>query len=269
MAGLLNQVLLNTSLRRLLLKSAGVAWACVVSLCAQAAPLPIEDEYTVRRWGVEEGLPEGTVTSVAQMNDGFLWLTTPRHIVRFDGLVFTPFPEAAYPKDKPKQFNSIMQDRNGRVWVSGQDGIQRYDGICWTRIQIRQDFTLSTNDVLVLTPDGESKQQVQMEVFWVRTAANGEIWMASTVGLFRLDDTDTFARIECLPRGEVSDGLIAKDRSNTPVFSSIDLDRQGRFWLVSGGKLFCFDGVKSERVPFPSGDGKERLYLVNAQEDSV
>jgi signal transduction histidine kinase/ligand-binding sensor domain-containing protein len=236
---------------------------------AQAAPLSIEEEYTVRRWGVEEGLPEGTVTSVAQMNDGFLWLTTPRHVVRFDGLVFTPFPETAYPKDKPKRFNSIMQERNGRVWVSGQDGILRYDGVCWTRIQIRQDFTLSTNDVVVLTPDGESKQQVQMEVFWVRTAANGEIWMASTVGLFRLDDTDTFARIECLPKGDAAEGLTAKDRSNTPLFSSIDLDQQGRFWLVSDGKLFCFDGVKSERVPFPSGDGKESLYLVNAHEGAV
>ncbi|MEI6647572.1 MAG: two-component regulator propeller domain-containing protein [bacterium] len=237
--------------------------------CLHAAPLPIEEEYTVRRWGVEDGLPEGTVTSVAQMNDGFLWLTTPRHIVRFDGLVFTPFPESSYPKDKPKRFNSMMQDRNGRVWVSGQDGILRYDGVSWKRIQIRQDFTLSTNAVLVVTPDGESEQQMKMEILWVRTSAKGEIWLASTVGLFRLDDDDTFERIECLPRGDVADGVIAKDRSNVPLFSSIDLDQRGRFWLVSAGKLFCFDGVTSERIPFPSGEGKERLYLVNAREGAV
>ncbi|MEI6644949.1 MAG: two-component regulator propeller domain-containing protein [bacterium] len=244
----------------------GMSFYCF-SVCA--APLPIEEEYTVRRWGVEDGLPEGTVTSVAQMNDGFLWLTTPRHIVRFDGLVFTPFPESSYPKDKPKRFNSMMQDRNGRVWVSGEDGILRYDGVCWTRVQIRQDFTLSTNVVVVVTPDGESRQQVKMEIFWVRPSAKGEIWMASTVGLFRLADDDTFERIECLPRGEVSDGLIAKDRSNAPLFSSIDLDQRGRFWMVSEGKLFCFDGVTSERIPFPSGEGKERLYLVNAREGAV
>jgi signal transduction histidine kinase/ligand-binding sensor domain-containing protein len=235
----------------------------------RAVPLPIEEEYTVRRWGVEDGLPEGTVTSIAQMSDGFIWLTTPRHVVRFDGLVFTLFPESSYPKGNPKRFNSIMQDRKGRVWVSGEDGIMRFDGSCWTRIQIRQDFTLSTSAVLVVTPDGESRQPEKMEIFWVRPSANHEIWMASTVGLFRLDDDDTFERIECLPRGDVSDGLTAKVRSNTPVFSSIDLDQQGRFWLVSEGKLFCFDGVTSERIPFPSGEGKERLYLVNAREGAV
>ena len=128
---------------------------------------------------------------------------------------------------------------------------------------------MSTNVVLVVTPDGESKQQMTFEIFWVRTSAKGEIWLASTVGLFRLADDDTFERIECLPRGNVSDELSAKDRSNTPLFSSIDLDQQGRFWLVSEGKLFCFDGIHSERIPFPSGEGKERLYLVNANEGSV
>jgi len=235
----------------------------------RAVPLPIEEEYTVRRWGVEDGLPEGTVTSIAQMSDGFIWLTTPRHVVRFDGLVFTLFPESSYPKGNPKRFNSIMQDRKGRVWVSGEDGIMRYDGSCWTRIQIRQDFTLSTNVVLVVTPDGESEQQMKMEILWVRTSVNSEIWMASTVGLFRLDDSDTFVRIECLPKVDVAEDLNAKDRSNPPVFSSIDLDHQGRFWLVSEGKLFCFDGVKSARFPFPSGEGKERLYLVNAREGAV
>jgi ligand-binding sensor domain-containing protein len=139
------------------------------SVCAK--PLPIEEEYTVRRWGVEDGLPEGTVTSVAQLSDGFLWLTTPRHVMRFDGLVFTPFPADTYPKEKPKGFNSLMQEQNGRVWVSGQDGVMRYDGVRWTRIQIRQDFTLSTNAVLVVTPDGSSEQQVKLELFWVRMSA--------------------------------------------------------------------------------------------------
>jgi signal transduction histidine kinase/ligand-binding sensor domain-containing protein len=218
---------------------------------------------------VEDGLPEGTVTSVAQLSDGFIWLTTPRHVARFDGLVFTPFPASSYPKEKPKCFNSLMQDQNGRVWVSGQDGILRYDGVCWTRIQIRQDFTLSTNAVLVVTPDGESEHQVKMEVFWVRMSTNSAIWMASSVGLFRLADDDAFERIECLPRTDFSEGLRAKESTGTPFFSSIDLDQQGRFWLVSDGKLFSFDGVTSERVPFPSGEGKECLYLVNASGGAV
>jgi ligand-binding sensor domain-containing protein len=259
----------DKAVRRLSLTIVSVAWAFRLSVCAQTAPSPIEKEYTVRRWGVEDGLPEGTVTSVAQLSDGYIWLTTPRHVTRFDGLVFTPFHEAAYPKDKPKRFNSLMQDRNGRVWVSGQEAVMRYDGVRWTRIQIRQDFDLPANPAVVITPDGTSEQQVKLEIFWVRTLSNGEIWIASTLGLFRLADDDAFVRIECLPRTDFAKGLRAKDRANTPVFSSIDLDQQGRFWLVSDGELSCFDGVKSEKVPFPSGDGKERLYLVNAREGAV
>jgi signal transduction histidine kinase/ligand-binding sensor domain-containing protein len=255
--------------RRRLLSNAGLAVVCCSAAYAWAAPLPIEQEYAIRRWGVEDGLPEGIVTSVAQLSDGFIWLTTPRHVARFDGLVFTPFPAATYPKEKPKGFNSMMQEQNGRVWVSGQDGVMRYDGGSWTRIHIRQDFTLSTNTVLVVTPDGSSEQQLKMDIFWVRTSVKGEIWMASSVGLFRLADDDTFERIACLPGTEFSEGLRAKEQTRTPRFSSIDLDQRGRFWLVSDGKLFSFDGVNSERVPFPSGEGKECLYLVNARQGSV
>jgi signal transduction histidine kinase/ligand-binding sensor domain-containing protein len=84
-----------------------------------------------------------------------------------------------------------------------------------------------------------------------------------------LADDDTFERIACLSGTDFSEGLRAKEQTRTPVFSSIDLDQQGRFWLVSEGKLFCFDGVTSERIPFPSGEGKECLYLVNAREGAV
>jgi hypothetical protein len=52
---------------------------------AQSNVLAITDAYTVRRWGGEDGRLEGIVTGVARFPDGFLWLTTPHHVVRFEG----------------------------------------------------------------------------------------------------------------------------------------------------------------------------------------
>jgi len=95
----------------------GLIVICVV-VCVEgvfAETRRMDEAYTVRRWGVDEGLPEEIVTSVTQFPDGFVWLTTPRHVVRFDGVAFLPCPQASYPADKPKKFNRILRDRQGRV----------------------------------------------------------------------------------------------------------------------------------------------------------
>lgn len=39
---------------------------------AQALPSPSRDDYVVQMWNTDSGLPDSTVTSLAQTQDGFL-----------------------------------------------------------------------------------------------------------------------------------------------------------------------------------------------------
>ncbi|HQQ92393.1 MAG TPA: hypothetical protein PLU38_11075 [Kiritimatiellia bacterium] len=81
-----------------------------------------EDAYTVQRWGVEDGLPEGAVTALARFPDGFIWLTTPRHVVRFDGVEFVTYPQDAFPESPPPRFKSLLRDQRGRLGLREKTG---------------------------------------------------------------------------------------------------------------------------------------------------
>lgn len=45
-------------------------------------------DFQVRNWYVENGLPDSTVTSPAQTPDGYLWVGTRKGLARFDGESF-------------------------------------------------------------------------------------------------------------------------------------------------------------------------------------
>ncbi|MGZ4778526.1 MAG: hypothetical protein ACXV5L_04970, partial [Thermoanaerobaculia bacterium] len=43
------------------------------------------DQSVVRTWGVDQGLPQGTVYALTQSADGYIWAATQEGFVRFDG----------------------------------------------------------------------------------------------------------------------------------------------------------------------------------------
>jgi len=219
-------------------------------LCAAAAPQPIKDEYTVRRWGVEDGLPEGTVTAIEIFSDGFLWLTTPRHIVRFDGAEFVPLPQEAYPENSPKRFNCIMCDRQGRVWVSGDTGVMRRDGGVWQLVPFRGNVDFSQGDLWrVETPDGRLEQSPHLVFFWVKESPDGVIWAASNAGMYRFD-------------GQSLNLILPSATGVAGLFTSATMDDSGGIWLVQSGNLRSFDGEHYESADSPCGKGREALFQV-------
>lgn len=72
-------------------------WVCGWSLVAgmgDARAVPLEDlatDYVIQKFTVEEGLPQNSVTKIVQTPDGYLWCSTYRGLVRFDGVRFTVF----------------------------------------------------------------------------------------------------------------------------------------------------------------------------------
>src|SRR5512137_2380204 len=60
-------------------------------------PLAHVGDYTIQNWQLEQGLPQISVTSIAQTPDGYLWVGTFNGLVRFDGVRFTVFHEGNTP----------------------------------------------------------------------------------------------------------------------------------------------------------------------------
>src|SRR5262249_46224991 len=46
-------------------------------------------QYVHRIWQLPQGLPDATITAIAQSTDGYLWLGTETGLVRFDGVRFS------------------------------------------------------------------------------------------------------------------------------------------------------------------------------------
>ena len=194
--------------------------------------MPIEGGYVVRRWGVEDGLPEGSITSVTQFPDGFLWLTTPRHLVRFDGREFIALPQEEYPKPKPKRLNGILRDRAGKIWVSGEDGVMRYDGQKW------QNISLEVKPIV---------KGMGVRVFWVREATDGVIWVASDVGMFRYDGQ---ALRLILPSEDVRSGTFS-DATMAELSVGENKGAGVVVWFLGKEGVHLFDGQVYKEQVFP------------------
>jgi len=69
---------MNSPGRCLLVLCVGLA-TCATGLAQPAARLIVD------QWRVEDGLPQDTVTSIAQDDRGYLWIATRKGLARFDG----------------------------------------------------------------------------------------------------------------------------------------------------------------------------------------
>jgi signal transduction histidine kinase/ligand-binding sensor domain-containing protein len=99
-------------------------------LTALPAPTDPAAAYTVRRWTLDDGLPDSQVCGVVPGQDGYLWLATVRHLVRFDSLRFTTVEMP--PQSDVGRNEGIFQDSRGGLWLYGFLGAVRYkDGTWW------------------------------------------------------------------------------------------------------------------------------------------
>ena len=76
----------------------GVATALLSSPALAGASLPAPSRHLISVWRAEDGLPQNSVTCLAQTPDGYLWVGTRRGgLARFDGLRFVKFTPQTTP----------------------------------------------------------------------------------------------------------------------------------------------------------------------------
>jgi PAS domain S-box-containing protein len=99
----------------------GAAAAAILIFCAIPSeaidPHRAISQYARDRWTIKNEFPGGSVSSIAQTADGYLWIGTAKGLFRFDGLSFGAFQQAS-PESLPiGPVVQLMTDASGNLWV--------------------------------------------------------------------------------------------------------------------------------------------------------
>jgi len=90
-------------------------------LTAVGSPVGTAD-YLIDLWTSDNGLPDSSVTAIAQTPDGYLWIGTYNGLARFDGVQFANFDPLNTPELKHARIDGLFVDAQGTLWINTHDG---------------------------------------------------------------------------------------------------------------------------------------------------
>ena len=151
--------------------------------------------WLAKAWQSDDGLPENSVSGIAQTPDGYLWVGTLGGLVRFDGARFREFSPANIAGVPNRVVRALLRDHRGGLGL----GMVRGPVVC---VEPESAQVYTTQDGLpdlhcsVMVEDGE-----------------GAIWIAYITG--------DVSRI--------------KDHKSTSFSASDGLPADGPCWLTTAG----------------------------------
>jgi PAS domain S-box-containing protein len=117
-------------------KARGKTAACVLGalslllLCpsALASDPSLESQYAHTTWKVSEGFSKGAILSIAQTQDGYIWLGTELGLLRFDGVRATPWQPPGDQHLPSSTVWSLLAARDGTLWIGTAQGLSSWKG---------------------------------------------------------------------------------------------------------------------------------------------
>ncbi len=169
------------------------------------------DEYLVRTWTVQSGLPMNTITSLVQTRDGYIWVGTLAGLSRFDGVRFDTFTKQNSPLTSDR-ITSLCEDASGVLWIGTEGGgLYSLEKGHWNNITMEDG--LSNGHVRAIIGD------------W-----NGSLWVGTDYGLNHVDRDGIRVYTE-------EHGLYDN------IITALCLDSWGTLWIGTlRGGLARFDG---------------------------
>lgn len=206
----------------LILVLALMRWLAPVSAAEPAATnFPSATaEYLIRQWTSNDGLPQNSVTAMAQTTDGYLWLATFGGLARFDGVRFEVFDPDRVP-DLESYYLYLAADRENGLWLSRSDGPAGH----YANGQFRR---LTEADGL---PQGKASR--------ILMAPDGTVWAGTMDGrLFRREN------------GKFT-GVIPAPAPGWERMWNFTVDQQGAIWTETRGQVYRWDRQRWTEVKLP------------------
>lgn len=199
---------------------------------------PMQD-FILRNWDVDDGMPSTHVNAVARTPDGFVWLATARGLTRFDGVHFTAFDVNYGATVDEDVITCLLVDRDGDLWLGTAAG----------RLLKHEKEGLVIVSALTNSLPGKSLQSLAQD-------AEGMIWLATDGGgLIRFDHQgikiQTFTTRDGLPSNRIS---------------KIVADAKGKIWIIAEKQLLRFDGGHWLAIANPPG-GEGLVQTITPSQD--
>ena len=206
--------------RALLAWCVTVAWGAEISLVRAEDATPVSQQYVLRVWDTEDGLPHSSVSGIAQTPDGYLWLATREGLARFDGTRFTTFHKGNVGLESV-YVRTVATDRSGELWL----GLQ-YGGV--TRLhQGKFETIIPPASPMSATAWTSSFAQDAGGAMWIGQAPEriARRWSSGKVTVFTAEDgigagKDTF----------------------------VHADTGGRIWYNTANACGIFDGARFREI---------------------
>lgn len=226
-------------------------------------------QYQIDAWTTEHGLPQGTVYSIAQTPDGFLWISTFGGLARFDGLSFRVYDTVTNPELPNSRLFGVHVDDDGQLWVLTQDRIlMRFrdgrfvvigsseglpaGGVRRMTVE-RGRLVLHTDSGRYILKDGRLVPDERRDppgaagMTYLRESDSGARWYRDAAGAGHRFEGDRLTRTLAL--------------AGTNVFE----DRSGRLWMHDKGELICVTGDTVRR--YGRKDGVVPIDVLWVKED--
>jgi signal transduction histidine kinase/ligand-binding sensor domain-containing protein len=93
---------------------------------AQSRTLVEPPEFVLTQWTTSEGLPQNSVTAIAQTPDGYLWIGTFGGLSRFDGTSFRLTARVDSAGQHTDRILSLAVGPDSALWIGTEAGLLRY-----------------------------------------------------------------------------------------------------------------------------------------------
>ena len=111
--------------RRLAAVCTAVVWT-MLTWCPSVLALNVAldvNQYLHTAWKVREGFTRGTIRTIAQTPDGYLWLGTDLGLLRFDGVRVIPWQPPGNLRLPSEIIYSLLVSRDGTLWIATDSGL--------------------------------------------------------------------------------------------------------------------------------------------------
>src|SRR5690554_2526999 len=85
------------------------------------APSPFPQEYLIRHYDIEDGLPVNSVNGIVQDEDGYLYITTYDGLVRYDGYEFKVYNSGNTVGMETNRIGGLLKASDNSIWLFNED----------------------------------------------------------------------------------------------------------------------------------------------------
>src|SRR6266851_8519337 len=199
---------------------AAVCWVLFALQSAAFDPTKPLTEYTQTVWTHKDGLPSAFIYSMAQTQDGYLWLATTDGLVRFDGVRFVHWRAKTGHTAHLGAVLTLCAASDGTLWVGTASGlvghIHGYDlTTSFVGPAIQAILEDPTGTLWVIAGDqlrrfrGQAQEQTGSAIALTGPILsgllqdkNGSIWLSTDAALLRLDARDRQVRFVKITKGK-------------------------------------------------------------------